>query len=104
MNNKIFIKIGWLFILGLLAYLFFVVFFLSPKVNNFLTETEINNSKIQFSKIVSIINSKSRTIEDEDKLTQEVQLLLSSTTLAKTGHIYIVDSSGKIVFDPSGEF
>ena len=45
MNNRIFIKIGWLFILGLLAYLFFVVFFLSPKVNNFLTETEINNLK-----------------------------------------------------------
>ena len=104
MNNKIFLKIGWMFIIGLLAYLFFVVFFLSPRINNYLSETEINNSKIQFSKIVSIINSKSRTIEDEDKLTQEVQLLLSSTTLAKTGHIYILDNTGKIIFDPSGEF
>ena len=56
MNTKIFLKIGWLFIVGLLAYLFFVVFFLSPKVNSYLSETEIKNAKIQFSKIVSIIN------------------------------------------------
>ena len=104
MNNKIFLKIGWLFIIGLLSYLFFVVFFLSPKINNYLSETEINNSKTQFSKIVSIINSKSRTIEDKDKLINEVQLLLSSTTLGQTGYIYIFDGDGKIVFDPSGEF
>ncbi|WP_368030351.1 EAL domain-containing protein [Arcobacter sp. s6] len=104
MNNKIFLKIGWLFILGLLAYLFFVVFFLSPKINTYLSENEINNSKVQFSKIVSIINSKSRTIEDKEKLLNEVQLLLNSTTLGKTGYIYIFDSNGKIIFDPSGEF
>ena len=104
MNNKIFLKIGWLFIIGLLSYLFFVVFFLSPKINNYLSETEINNSKTQFSKIVSMINSKSRTIEDKDKLINEVQLLLSSTTLGQTGYIYIFDGDGKIVFDPSGEF
>ena len=104
MNNKIFLKIGWLFIIGLLSYLFFVVFFLSPKINNYLSETEISNSKTQFSKIVSIINSKSRTIEDKDKLINEVQLLLSSTTLGQTGYIYIFDKDGKIVFDPSGEF
>ena len=50
MNNKIFLKIGWLFIIGLLAYLFFVVFFLSPKINTYLSENEINNSKTQFRK------------------------------------------------------
>ena len=104
MNNKIFLKIGWMFIIGLLAYLFFVVFFLSPRINNYLSETEINNSKIQFSKIVSIINTKSRTIEDKDKLLNEIQLLLTSTTLGKTGYIYILDNTGKVIFDPSGEF
>jgi diguanylate cyclase (GGDEF)-like protein len=104
MNNKIFLKIGWMFILGLLAYLFFVVFFLSPKINSYLSDTEINNSKIQFSKIVSIINSKTRTIEDNDRLLNEIQLLLTSTTLGKTGYIYILDSTGKVIFDPSGEF
>ena len=104
MNNKIFLKIGWMFILGLLAYLFFVVFFLSPRINNYLSETEINNSKIQFSKIVSIINTKTRLIEDKEKLLNEIQLLLTSTTLGKTGYIYIIDSSGKVIFDPSGEF
>jgi c-di-GMP phosphodiesterase len=104
MNNKIFLKIGWMFILGLLAYLFFVVFFLSPKINSYLSDTEINNSKIQFSKLVSIINSKTRTIEDNDRLLNEIQLLLTSTTLGKTGYIYILDSTGKVIFDPSGEF
>jgi diguanylate cyclase (GGDEF)-like protein len=104
MNNRIFLKIGWLFIVGLLAYLFFVIFFLSPKINNYLSETEIKNSKIQFSKIVSIINTKSRTIEEKDKLLNEIQLLLTSTTLGQTGYIYIFDSAGNIILDPSGEF
>ena len=104
MNTKIFLKIGWLFIVGLLAYLFFVVFFLSPKVNSYLSETEIKNAKIQFSKIVSIINNKSRIIEDQNILKNEVQLLLTSVTLGKSGHIFIFDSSGKIILDPSGEF
>ena len=104
MNTKIFLKIGWLFIIGLLAYLFFVVFFLSPKVNNYLSETEIKNAKTQFSKIVSIINNKSRIIEDKEILKNEIQLLLASVTLGKTGHIFIFDGSGKIIIDPSGEF
>lgn len=104
MNTKIFLKIGWLFIIGLLAYLFFVVFFLSPKVNSYLTETEIKNSKAQFSKIVSIINGKSRVIENKDILVNELQLLLSSVTLGKTGHIFIFDGNGKVILDPSSEF
>jgi len=103
-NNKIFLKIGWLFILSLLAYLFFVVFFLSPKVNDYLTQTEIENSKTQFNKVVSIINNKSRSVANKDELKKEIELLLTSFTLGKTGHIYLVDSSGKVVFDPSGEF
>ena len=104
MNNKIFLKIGWLFILSLLAYLFFVVFFLSPKVNDYLTQTEIENSKTQFNKVVSIINNKSRTLSNKEELKKELELLLTSFTLGKTGHIYLVNSSGKVIFDPSGEF
>lgn len=104
MNNKIFLKIGWLFIISLLFYLFFVVFYLSPKVNNYLTQTEIENSKIQFDKIVSIINNKSKTIENKADLEKEIDLLLTSFTLGKTGYIYLVDNSGKIIFDPSGAF
>lgn len=104
MNNKIFLKIGWLFIISLLFYLFFVVFYLSPKVNNYLTQTEIENSKIQFDKIVSIINNKSKTIENKVELKKEIDLLLTSFTLGKTGYIYLVDNSGKIIFDPSGAF
>ncbi|MBP9490530.1 MAG: EAL domain-containing protein [Aliarcobacter sp.] len=104
MNNKIFLKIGWLFIISLLLYLFFVVFFLSPKVNKYLSETEIENSRIQFNKVVSIIGTKAAMVEDKEKLKKEIELLLTSFNLGKTGHVYLVDSSGKVVYDPSGEF
>ncbi|MAC84761.1 MAG: hypothetical protein CL624_11580 [Arcobacter sp.] len=104
MNNKIFLKIGWMLIIALLGYLFFVVFFLSPKVNNYLSDTEIKNERLQFNKVVSIINSKSRNSENKDLLIKDVELLLSSVTLAKTGQIYIFDSSGKVIIDASSEF
>ena len=104
MNNKIFLKIGWLFIISLLAYLFFVVFFLSPKVNKYLSETEMENTRIQFNKIVSIISTKVGITEDKEKLKKEIELLLTSFSLGKTGHVYLVDGSGKVVYDPSGEF
>ena len=104
MNNKIFLKIGWMLIIALLGYLFFVVFFLSPKVNNYLSDTEIKNERLQFNKVVSIINNKSRTFKDKDLLIKEVELLLSSVTLAKTGQIYIFNSSGDVLIDSSSEF
>ena len=104
MNNKIFLKIGWLFIISLLAYLFFVVFFLSPKVNKYLSETEMENTRIQFNKIVSIISTKVGITEDKEKLKKEIELLLTSFSLGKTGHVYLVDGSGKVVYDPSREF
>jgi len=104
MNNKIFLKIGWMLIIALLGYLFFVVFFLSPKVNTYLSDTEIKNERLQFNKVVSIINNKSRTFENKDLLLKEVELLLSSVTLAKTGQIYIFDSSGNVIIDSSNEF
>ncbi|WP_122893867.1 MULTISPECIES: EAL domain-containing protein [Arcobacteraceae] len=104
MNNKIFLKIGWMLIIALLGYLFFVVFFLSPKVNTYLSDTEIKNERLQFNKVVSIINNKSKTFENKDLLLKEVELLLSSVTLAKTGQIYIFDSSGNVVIDSSNEF
>ena len=82
----------------------FVVFFLSPKINNFLSETEIKNTKNQFDKIVSVINEKSRTFTDKEVLKEEIELLLSGVTLGKAGYAFIFDNTGKIVFDPSGEF
>ncbi|AXX96254.1 sensor domain-containing phosphodiesterase [Arcobacter ellisii] len=104
MNTRIFLKIAWLFILGLLSYLFFVVFFLSPKINYFLTNTEINNSKTQFDRMVWVINEKSRSIENKENFEKEIQLLLSGVILGKSGYAFIFDSKGKIIFDPSGEF
>ena len=104
MNNKIFLKIGWLLIISLLCYLFFVVFFLSPKVNNYFSNSEIKKERLQFNKIVTIINNKSRNYMNKDFLIKDVELLLSSITLAKTGQIYIFDSSGKVIIDTSSEF
>ena len=104
MNNKIFFKIAWLFITTFLVYLFFLVFFLSPKINDYLTQVEIQNSKNQFYKLVSTINNKSKNITNKEDLNKEFELLLSSFTLGKTGYVYLVDSSGKVIFDPSGEF
>ena len=104
MNNKIFLKIGWMLIISLLAYLFFVVFFLSPKVNNYLSDTEIKNERVQFNKVVSIINNKSRNYENKEAFVNDIELLLSSVTLAKTGQVYIFDSTGKVIIDASNEF
>jgi len=104
MNNKIFLKIGWMLIISLLAYLFFVVFFLSPKVNSYLSDTEIKNERLQFNKIVSIINSKAKSIEDNEQFKKDIELLLSSVTLAKNGYICVIDSSGEVLIDPSNSF
>lgn len=104
MNNKIFFKIAWLFITAFLVYLFFLVFFLSPKINDYLTQVEIQNSKNQFNKLVSTINNKSKNITNKEDLNKEFELLLSSFTLGKTGYVYLIDSSGKVIFNPSGEF
>ena len=99
MNNKISLKIAWLFIVIFLLYVSFVIFLVSPKINSYLTQIQIQNSKIQFNKVISIINNKLK-----NSTNSELELLLSSFTLGKTGYIYVVDGLGKVVFDPSGEF
>ena len=99
MNNKISLKIAWLFIVIFLLYVSFVVFLVSPKINSYFTQIQIQNSKIQFNKVISIINNKLK-----NSTNSELELLLSSFTLGKTGYIYVVDGLGKVVFDPSGEF
>ena len=99
MNNKISLKIAWLFIIIFLLYVSFVIFLVSPKINSYLTQIQIQNSKIQFNKVLSIINNKLK-----NSTNSELELLLSSFTLGKTGYIYVVDGLGKVVFDPSGEF
>ena len=99
MNNKISLKIAWLFIIIFLLYVSFVIFLISPKINSYLIQIQIQNSKIQFNKVISIINNKLK-----NSTNSELELLLSSFTLGKTGYIYVVDGLGKVVFDPSGEF
>ena len=104
MNTKLFFKIAWLLIVSLLLYIVFVIFFLSPKINEYLSNIELDISKNQFDRIVQAINNESRKYEDEKQLIEQVKLIVSSLTLGKAGYIFIFDNKGKVIFDPSGEF
>ncbi len=104
MNTKLFFKIAWLLIVSLLLYIAFVIFFLSPKINNYLSNIELEISKGQFERIVQAINNESRKYEEKEQLIEQVKLIVSSLTLGKAGYIFIFDNKGKIIFDPSGEF
>jgi diguanylate cyclase (GGDEF)-like protein len=103
-TNKIFLKISLLIVLSVLSYLLFVVFFLSPKVSNYLIQTEIRNTKSHFDKFIKIVNNKSTEIQDKDILTKELESMLETFALGDFGHVYLISDSGKIIFDPSGEF
>lgn len=104
MNTKLFFKISWLLVVSLLIYVLFVIFFLSPKVNEYLSNIELEISKNQFERIAGAINNESKKYEDKEELIEQVKLIVSSLTLGKTGYVFIFDKDGKVVFDPSGEF
>lgn len=104
MNSRIFFNIAWLLIVSLLTYIVFVIFFLSPKVNEYLSGIELEISKKQFEKIALSINNQSKEYEDKEELIDKVKLIVSNLTLGKTGYIFIFDKEGNIVYDPSGEF
>jgi len=63
MNTKLFFKIAWLLVVSLLLYIVFIIFFLSPKINNYLSSIELGITKGQFEKITQAINSESRKYE-----------------------------------------
>ena len=104
MNTKLFFKIAWLLIVSLLLYIVFVIFFLSPKINEYLSNIELDISKNQFDRIVQAINTEATKNDDKEQLLEQVKLIVSSLTLGKAGYIFIFDNKGKVIFDPSGEF
>ncbi len=104
MNNKIFLKIGLLFFISVLSYISFVIFFISPRVSNYLIDTEIRNTKSHFDKLVSVINNKSKDFQDKEYLLEELEEILLPFTLGDLGHVYLLSNTGKVIFDPSGEF
>lgn len=104
MNTKLFFKIAWLLVVSLLLYVVFIIFFLSPKINNYLSSIELGITKGQFEKITQAINNESRKYEEKEQLIEQIKLIVSSFSLGKNGYIFIFDDKGKIVFDPSGEF
>ncbi|MGP2657457.1 EAL domain-containing protein [Malaciobacter sp. WC5094] len=103
MANRIFFKVTWMLILLLLAYLFFVVFFLSPKINTYLANTQKEQIKEKFEKIVSTINYKSKSFKDKEKFIYEMDFLLKNISLGKNGYVYIFDKTGKLIVNPSSE-
>jgi hypothetical protein len=103
-SNKIFLKIGLLFFISVLSYISFVIFFISPKVSNYLIDTEIRNTKSHFDKLVSVINNKSNDFQDKEYLLEELEEILMTFTLGDLGHVYLLSNTGKVIFDPSGEF
>ncbi len=104
MNNKIFIRIGILFVITIFLYLSFVLFFLSPKVNSYLAEIEVNNTKINFDRMVSIVDFKSKDSTSKENFLKDIEILIKNFTLSKTGYIYLISKeNGEILFDPSGE-
>lgn len=104
MANRIFFKVAWMLILLLLAYLFFVVFFLSPKINEYIANTQKTQIEDKFEKIVSTINQKSKNFKNFEEFSQDINFLLKSINLGKSGYVYIFDKTGKIIVNPSSEF
>lgn len=104
MNNKIFLKIGSMFILALIAYLSFVIFFLSPMINNYLSDLELKNKKSNFSKVVSSINLKLDNLKNKDMLIKDIESLLKEYSLLEKIDVYIFDTSGKVIIDINNEF
>lgn len=104
MANRIFFKVAWMLILLLLAYLFFVVFFLSPKINEYLANTQKIQIKDKFEKIVSTINEKSKKSNNLENFTSDIEFLLRTINLGKNGYVYIFDKTGKLIVNPSSDF
>ena len=104
MANRIFFKVAWMLILLLLAYLFFVVFFLSPKINEYLANTQKLQIQDKFEKIVSTINQKSRKSTNLKSFTEDIEFLLKTINLGKNGYVYIFDKTGKLIVNPSSDF
>jgi EAL domain-containing protein (putative c-di-GMP-specific phosphodiesterase class I) len=103
-KNKIILKISVLFTICIVVYLIFIIFFLSPIVNNYLVKAELKNTKSYFDNVVSLIDKKSKEIGNQEELKKEIELLLKTSILYDTGYIYLVKDNGKVIFDPSGEF
>ncbi|RXJ89432.1 hypothetical protein CRV01_08105 [Arcobacter sp. CECT 8983] len=64
MKNKIFLKVGAIFILIISVYLFFITFIISPKITEYLFNFEKNQVKSQLEKISYIVNSKKEQINE----------------------------------------
>lgn len=63
MNNKIFIKVGIVVSIIVLIYILFITFIVSPKITEYLTDSETQEAKAQLSRIASIVKYKEETLK-----------------------------------------
>jgi EAL domain-containing protein (putative c-di-GMP-specific phosphodiesterase class I)/GGDEF domain-containing protein len=75
------------------------MFFLSPKVSNYLVETEIKNTKIHFNKLVSIIDEKSDEIKNKDDLKKEIENFIS--TMNEKEFSPFIDGINSVILETS---
>lgn len=68
MGNKIFFKIGIVVVIIILIYIFFISFVISPKISNYLVDSEINQARAQLDRVLSIIKSKENSLKEFKKL------------------------------------
>ena len=99
MNNKIFLKLGALFVVCILSYIFFIMFFLSPKVSNYLVEAEIKDIKIHFDKLISIIDKKSNEINNKDDVIKEIEKFAS--TIHEEKYFTLIDGINSVILETS---
>ncbi|RXK05070.1 EAL domain-containing protein [Halarcobacter bivalviorum] len=64
MKNKIFLKIGAVFVFIVCVYLSFIIFVISPKVTKYLVDFETNQVKQQLDKVSTIIASREEQLNE----------------------------------------
>jgi len=104
MNNKIFFKIGWIFILSFIFYLTFILYFLLPNIDNYFFNKQIKSDNMQFNTIITTISSKAKRYEDENLILTEINQLLENNNLNNQEQIYIFDNLGRVLVDKDNEF
>ena len=72
MGNKIFFKIGIVVVFIILIYILFISFVISPKISNYLVESEISQAKAQLDRVLSLVKSEENILKEFKELkTQE---------------------------------
>ena len=109
MRNRIFYKIVAIIISIIAIYSLFIIFVITPKVTNYISEFEVKQAKLQLKRVTSIIELKEtffKSLNNLDlksqkkKFLEELTPLIRSITLEGLGYIFIINKEPKIVLHP----